>query len=425
MPAALPVASLPGAAILARSILNVHALGVIATRSLIARRIITPIGNSTTVFSIARGISTTRTPGRSLSIACLARPQLTSSPNPLLLLTCLPRHHHPLLFHHHQQSQHNPGLERTFASLRAIGRRVLKELEKGPKPRIKELSAEKKREIARKVDELVYGKERKDDNEDEELTAYRHHVDEMAWRSTGTSNAELVENLARNGLITKPEVKEAFLKVDRAHYAPSFPYDDSPQPIGHAATISAPHMHATAVEHLFPYVIPTAPDDSGSGGRPNPRILDVGSGSGYLTAVLAELAGPTGLVVGLEHISELRDLGERNMAKSARGRELLESGRVRFRVGDGRKGWTEPGEEGKKWDAIHVGAAAAEVHKDLLDQLNSPGRMFIPVDDDTGGWSQHVWCIDKDGNGEVSRKKLFGVRYVPLTDPPKRGREEL
>ncbi|KAL1839264.1 hypothetical protein VTJ49DRAFT_1701 [Mycothermus thermophilus] len=233
----------------------------------------------------------------------------------------------------------------------------------------------------------------------------------MAWRSSGTSNAELVENMVRNGLIKEPEVKEAFLKVDRAHYAPSFPYDDSPQPIGHAATISAPHMHATAVEHLLPFVLPT--DD-----RPAPRVLDIGSGSGYLTHVLAELAGSRAVVVGVEHIAALRDLGEKNMNKSDRGKELLREGRVRFRVGDGRKGWVEPGEEDKKWDAIHVGAAAAELHQGLLDQLKSPGRMFIPVDDDDGGWGQHVWCIDKDEHGKVTRKKLFGVRYVPLTDPP-------
>jgi len=234
----------------------------------------------------------------------------------------------------------------------------------------------------------------------------------MAWRSSGGSNRDLIENLWRNKLITHPQVKEAFLKVDRAHYAPSQPYDDSPQPIGHAATISAPHMHASAVEHLLPYLTP-------SDASPAPRVLDIGSGSGYLTALMAELVGEGGVVVGVEHIAPLRDLGEANVGKSERGRAFLASGRVRFRVGDGRKGWVEPGEEGEKWDAIHVGAAAAEVHAGLLDQLKAPGRMFIPVDDDSGGWSQHIWCVDKDEKGEVSKKKLFGVRYVPLTDAPK------
>ena len=200
--------------------------------------------------------------------------------------------------------------------------------------------------------------------------------------------------------------------MDRAHYAPSAPYEDSPQPIGHSATISAPHMHATAVEHLFPYLLPTQD-------RPAPRVLDIGSGSGYLTHVMAELVGDAGVVVGVEHIKPLRDMGEANMARSAEGRALLASGRVRFRLGDGRKGWTEPGAEGEGWDAIHVGASATEVHPEMLAQLKSPGRMFIPVDDDAGGWSQHVWCVDKDAEGKVSKQKLFGVRYVPLTDAPK------
>lgn len=161
-------------------------------------------------------------------------------------------------------------------------------------------------------------------------------------------------------------------KVDRAHYAPAQAYEDAPQTIGHGATISAPHMHATAVENLVDYMVPTE-------ARPAPRVLDIGSGSGYLTHLMAELVGEKGLVVGVEHIKELKELGEENMGKGAEGRTFLKSGKVRFGVGDGRKGWVEPpreGEEasGKGWDAIHVGAAAKEVHSELLTQLNSPGR---------------------------------------------------
>ncbi|CAM1503605.1 Fc.00g011960.m01.CDS01 [Cosmosporella sp. VM-42] len=240
----------------------------------------------------------------------------------------------------------------------------------------------------------------------------------MAWRCSGSTNAALIDNMWSNGLITDARVKQAFLKVDRGHYAPAMPYEDSPQPIGHSATISAPHMHASAIEHMLSYLLPSSTS-------PAPRILDIGSGSGYLTHVMAELVGDKGLVVGLEHIKELKELGETNMAKSEGGKRLLESGKVRFRVGDGRKGWVEPpreGEEdeGKGWDAIHVGASAKEIHPHLLEQLKAPGCMFIPVDDDDDGYSQHVWRIEKDGNGEVTKKRLFGVRYVPLTDAPRK-----
>lgn len=273
----------------------------------------------------------------------------------------------------------------------------------------------------------------------------------MAWRSSGTSNATLVENLWRNKLITQPLVKEAFLRVDRAHYAPSHPYEDSPKPIGHSATISAPHMHASAVESLLPFVLPPTKTASASApasdqqnvGQPRRprRILDIGSGSGYLTHVLAELAGDDGVVVGLEHIKALRDLGEANVGKSAEGRALLAAGRVRFRVGDGRRGWSEPAHDRKPgvggpadedaaskdnanddetggWDAIHVGAAAVELPDELVRQLRSPGRMFIPVRDEDGG-DQYIWTVDKDENGKIDKKKLYGVRYVPLTDAPK------
>jgi protein-L-isoaspartate(D-aspartate) O-methyltransferase len=135
-------------------------------------------------------------------------------------------------------------------------------------------------------------------------------------------------------------------------------------------------MHAAAIEHVLAYLRP----DARAGSAPSPRrVLDVGSGSGYLTHVLAELIGdgPDGVVVGVENIAALRDLGESNMRKSERGRALLDEGRVRFRLGDGRKGWRE--EEGGiggsgGWDVIHVGASAKELHAELVDQLKAPGR---------------------------------------------------
>jgi protein-L-isoaspartate(D-aspartate) O-methyltransferase len=117
-------------------------------------------------------------------------------------------------------------------------------------------------------------------------------------------------------------------------------------------------MHASACESLLPFL------------KPGSTVLDVGSGSGYLTHVLAELVKPGGKVIGIEHIQALVDLGAKNMAKSKEGKELLDSGTVQFVKGDGRKGWPE----GAPYDAIHVGAAAAEHHTALTDQLKAPGR---------------------------------------------------
>ncbi|KAF2849257.1 protein-L-isoaspartate O-methyltransferas-like protein [Plenodomus tracheiphilus IPT5] len=222
----------------------------------------------------------------------------------------------------------------------------------------------------------------------------------MAWRSSGSSNETLITNLRRNGLIESDRVEQAMLKVDRAHYAPSRPYEDSPQTLGHRATISAPHMHASACENLLDHL------------QPGSHVLDIGSGSGYLTAVLANLVGPRGVVTGIDHIQPLVDLANTNMAKSDQGRQMLGSGQVKFVLGDGRKGWAQ----GAPYDAIHVGAAAAEHHKELTEQLKAPGRLFVPVAE---GERQYIFVVDKKVDGTVERTKLFGVQYVPLTDAPK------
>ncbi|KZF18875.1 protein-L-isoaspartate O-methyltransferase [Xylona heveae TC161] len=221
----------------------------------------------------------------------------------------------------------------------------------------------------------------------------------MAWMSGSTSNAGLVKKLASNGLISSDRVLQAMTSVDRAHYAPSSPYQDSPQPIGFKATISAPHMHASACESLLPFLNSEA------------RVLDIGSGSGYLTHVLANLTAPDGVVIGVDHIQGLVDLANKNMGKSPEGKKLLESKRVQFIKADGRLGYPEGG----PYDAIHVGAAAASKHQALIDQLKSPGRLFVPVEEN---YLQHIWVIDKKEDGSVESKKMYGVQYVPLTDAP-------
>ncbi|KAJ3295685.1 Protein-L-isoaspartate(D-aspartate) O-methyltransferase [Borealophlyctis nickersoniae] len=155
-------------------------------------------------------------------------------------------------------------------------------------------------------------------------------------------------------------------------------------------------MHAHALEVLEPFL------------KPGNKALDVGSGSGYLTACMAHMVKPDGKVIGIEHIPELVNKSKLNVGKG--DKELLENGTVELVVGDGREGFPREA----PYDAIHVGAAAHPVPKALLDQLKAPGRMVIPVDN--GLFGQTLCQYDKDANGTIQQTKLMDVIYVPLTD---------
>lgn len=193
--------------------------------------------------------------------------------------------------------------------------------------------------------------------------------------------------------------------------------------------VVAPHIHANALETLKEYI------------KPGSNVLDIGSGSGYLCAVMGHMVvcfpldtslddtylyfvsslfpisqAPNGKVTGIDHIPQITNLSLHNLRKNPVQKEMLDSGLVAIVTGDGRLGYPPSG----PYDAIHVGAAALDVHEPLLQQLKAPGRMFIPVSEGgslNGG--QAVWQVDKDAEGRVTRKRLYGVMYVPLTDAKK------
>lgn len=195
----------------------------------------------------------------------------------------------------------------------------------------------------------------------------------------------LVEELRALG-IDDPRVLSAVARVPRHLFVPPelrpYAYEDRPLPIGHGQTISQPYIVALSTQALAL--------------EPGDRVLEIGTGSGYQTAVLAELAGE---VFTVERVPELSRQAQRRLAR-------LGYRNVRFKVGDGTKGWPEEA----PFSAILVTAAAPQVPKSLVEQLEEGGRLVIPLG---GRTSQDLWLLVKR-KGRLEREYLCPCTFVPL-----------
>lgn len=148
--------------------------------------------------------------------------------------------------------------------------------------------------------------------------------------------------------------------------------------------------------------------------------LRTGCGSGYLLAVFHHLVSPGGTVLGIDHLQGLVDLSRTNLARAPTTLAAMNSSppSIKLYCGDGRQGSPPELTPEGGWDVIHVGAAAPHMPEELVAQLASPGRMFVPV----GTASQAIWQVDKNEAGEIHRQKLFGVNYIPVRSFRRRSR---
>jgi protein-L-isoaspartate(D-aspartate) O-methyltransferase len=208
-------------------------------------------------------------------------------------------------------------------------------------------------------------------------------------RMVAEVEAMFAETAAETGLAAmSPAVRAALGKVERHRLVPpqeaSRAYGNFPLSIGAGQTISQPYIVALSTDLI--------------GARPGQVVLEVGTGSGYQAAILAEIVAK---VYSIEVVPELaRSAAERLAA--------LGYANVEVRVGDGYGGWPEKA----PFDAIVVTAAAPQVPPALVDQLGPGGRMVIPLGERWG--AQELALVSKRTDGRIERKSVLPVRFVPL-----------
>ena len=198
----------------------------------------------------------------------------------------------------------------------------------------------------------------------------------------------LINDLIKNGYLKSDEVIEAFSEINRMDFLPSEleaeAYSDVALPIGYGQTISQPSTVATMLELLEP--------------RLGHNVMDIGSGSGWTTALLAHIVGHSGHVTAIERIDALREWGGKNVGKYDNLKGVAE-----FQGGDGVLGFSEKA----PYDRILVSASAVEVPKELKKQLKVGGKMVIPVKDS-------LVYIEKKSAEEFYEEKYPGFAFVPL-----------
>lgn len=200
----------------------------------------------------------------------------------------------------------------------------------------------------------------------------------------------LVNSLVKDGYLKTPEIIEVFKKIDRKNFVlkkyKSRAYINAPLPIGFDQTISQPLTVAFMIELLKP--------------KAGDKILDIGAGSGWVTALLACIVNQSGKVIGIERISELKEMAEKNLAKY----DFIEKGIVKIVLADGSKGYKEEAFYDK---IISSAAAQGDIPVEWKKQLKIGGKIVAPI-------GNSIVVIDKISKKEYSKKEYFGFSFVPL-----------
>jgi len=200
-----------------------------------------------------------------------------------------------------------------------------------------------------------------------------------------SSNTDLSNFLVRIDILKTENIIHAFLMIDRADFVLDRTaqdiYEDYPLPIGHGQTISQPRTVAMMMEMLEP--------------KEGDKILDIGSGSGWTTALLGFIVGDEGSVTGVERINALVKFGNANLEKyDFKNTKIIPSE-------------DELGMVGEEFDRILVSAAASEFPQKLVQQLKPGGKLVIPV-------GNSIYEITKKEDGELEGKEHYGFNFVPL-----------
>jgi len=200
---------------------------------------------------------------------------------------------------------------------------------------------------------------------------------------------ELIANLIKDRYLKTPRLIEAFGKIKREDFVPDDLKNEAdinaPLPIGFGQTISQPLTVAFMLELLQP--------------QPGEKILDIGSGSGWQTALLAYCVGVEGKIFGIERIAELMEFGKKNIAKY----NFIKKEIVEIILGDGTKGL----EKEAPFDKIIAAASAREIPEAWRRQLKIGGRIVAPVEDS-------IWLLVKKSDTEFEEKEFPGFVFVPL-----------